>query len=435
MRIIHRSLRAFPAARCRTVAAPPSCRSSTRTCTTATTRGTTCRRRTRSPSCARPASSARSSRAPATTARSGSSRRRRISCVPSLRPYRTRGDVSTWVRDETVVAFLEDRLARQPLRRDRRVPPLRRRRRPAGAAAHGGARQAARARAARALRRRRDRAPVPPGSRTRASSGRTPASSAPRPCARCCAKHRNLWCDLAFRSEQGGGGKVPAEWRAAVHRVSRPVHGRHRHVHAGALALHRRARELVARVARRPAAAAGRAHRVAQRRRAVRGMDSRAQPMNARPRRGLRPACVPVRSCAGGRRRLRRSAAGRDAHDRRQELHGGVQDRARPHRGRRALRASISPCARAPRPRRPRSVRVDATMPEHRHGMNYRPVVTARARRRLSRRRACCSTCPAAGTSPSTSTARRPHRAAHRHAATRVTRTARCAGSPSRSAR
>ena len=27
----------------------------------------------------------------------------------------------------------------------------------------------------------------------------------------------------------------------------------------------------------------------------------------------------------------------------------------------------------------PRSVRVDATMPEHRHGMNYRPVVTARS--------------------------------------------------------
>ena len=27
----------------------------------------------------------------------------------------------------------------------------------------------------------------------------------------------------------------------------------------------------------------------------------------------------------------------------------------------------------------PRAVRVDATMPEHRHGMNYRPVVTARS--------------------------------------------------------
>ena len=30
------------------------------------------------------------------------------------------------------------------------------------------------------------------------------------------AKHRNLWCDLAFRSEQGSGGKVPAEWRALL---------------------------------------------------------------------------------------------------------------------------------------------------------------------------------------------------------------------------
>ena len=27
-------------------------------------------------------------------------------------------------------------------------------------------------------------------------------------------KHRNLWCDLAFRSEHGGGGKVSADWRA-----------------------------------------------------------------------------------------------------------------------------------------------------------------------------------------------------------------------------
>lgn len=31
--------------------------------------------------------------------------------VPSLRPYRTRGDVSTWVRDDTVATFLEERLA------------------------------------------------------------------------------------------------------------------------------------------------------------------------------------------------------------------------------------------------------------------------------------------------------------------------------------
>ena len=33
--------------------------------------------------------------------------------LPSLRPYRRRGDVSTWVRDDTVVAFLEERLRSQ----------------------------------------------------------------------------------------------------------------------------------------------------------------------------------------------------------------------------------------------------------------------------------------------------------------------------------
>ena len=32
--------------------------------------------------------------------------------VPSLRPYRTRGEISTWFRDETIVTHLEDRLKR-----------------------------------------------------------------------------------------------------------------------------------------------------------------------------------------------------------------------------------------------------------------------------------------------------------------------------------
>src|SRR5258706_8471337 len=30
--------------------------------------------------------------------------------VPSLRPYRSRGDVSTWVRDDAIIAYLEPRL-------------------------------------------------------------------------------------------------------------------------------------------------------------------------------------------------------------------------------------------------------------------------------------------------------------------------------------
>ena len=32
--------------------------------------------------------------------------------IPVLRPYRKRGDVSTWVRDETVLTYLAERLAR-----------------------------------------------------------------------------------------------------------------------------------------------------------------------------------------------------------------------------------------------------------------------------------------------------------------------------------
>src|SRR5262245_25822998 len=32
--------------------------------------------------------------------------------VPSLRPYRSRGDISTWVRDQSVISYLEERLKR-----------------------------------------------------------------------------------------------------------------------------------------------------------------------------------------------------------------------------------------------------------------------------------------------------------------------------------
>ena len=28
-------------------------------------------------------------------------------------------------------------------------------------------------------------------------------------------KHKNLWCDLAFRTDHARGGKVDADWRAA----------------------------------------------------------------------------------------------------------------------------------------------------------------------------------------------------------------------------
>ena len=134
--------------------------------------------------------------------------------LPSLRPYRTRGDIATWVRDESVVRVSRGSPRPAALRRHRRVPPVRRRCRSAGAAAHGGAREAARSRAACPFRSPTRSSACSARTRRRASSGRTRASSARRPSARCSRKHRNLWCDLAFRSEQGAGGKVPAEWRA-----------------------------------------------------------------------------------------------------------------------------------------------------------------------------------------------------------------------------
>jgi len=132
--------------------------------------------------------------------------------VPSLRPYRTRGDTATWVRDESVVAFLEDRLARHryfavgefhlygadaDLPVPRRMVELARQN---GLVLHAHSDPDAIERlfkqdpAARILW---------------AHSG----FDSPETIRMLLAKHRNLWCDLAFRSEQGSGGNVPAEWR------------------------------------------------------------------------------------------------------------------------------------------------------------------------------------------------------------------------------
>jgi hypothetical protein len=133
--------------------------------------------------------------------------------VPSLRPYRTRGDVSTWVRDDTVVAFLEDRLARQRYAAigefhlygadaDLPVP----RRMVALARQHGLVLHAhSDSDAIERLFRQYPEARI-----LWAHSG----FDRPEAVLAMLKKHRNLWCDLAFRSEQGTGGRVPAEWRS-----------------------------------------------------------------------------------------------------------------------------------------------------------------------------------------------------------------------------
>ncbi|MFO1316809.1 MAG: amidohydrolase family protein [Burkholderiales bacterium] len=133
--------------------------------------------------------------------------------VPSLRPYRTRGDVSTWVRDDTVVAFLEERLRNARYAAigefhlygadaDLPVP----RRMVALAQQHKAV-----------LHAHSDVDAIERIYRQDADARILWAHSGferPDAIREMLRRHRNLWCDLAFRSEHGSGGKVPAEWRA-----------------------------------------------------------------------------------------------------------------------------------------------------------------------------------------------------------------------------
>lgn len=133
--------------------------------------------------------------------------------LPSLRPYRHRSDVSTWVRDETVIAFLEERLRSQRYvaigefhlyGADAELPVPQRlvalaKQYQLVLHAHSDV---------EAVERlfRQD-----PGARILWAHSGFERPESVRDLLR---KHKNLWCDLAFRSEQGAGGKVPAEWRA-----------------------------------------------------------------------------------------------------------------------------------------------------------------------------------------------------------------------------
>ena len=132
--------------------------------------------------------------------------------VPSLRPYRTRGDVGTWVRDDSVAAFLEERLSRQRYAAigefhvygsdaDLPVP----RRMVALAKQYG-----------LVLHAHSDKDAIerlfgqyPEARILWAHSG----FERPEEVRDMLRRHKNLWCDLAYRSDQGANGKVPAEWR------------------------------------------------------------------------------------------------------------------------------------------------------------------------------------------------------------------------------
>jgi len=134
--------------------------------------------------------------------------------LPSLRPYRARGEISTWVRDDSVLPYLEERLRKYRYvaigefhlyGADADLPVPR------------GIVQLAR-KEKLYLHAHSDVEAVErifvqdPGARVLwAHSG----FERPERVREMLRKHRNLWCDLAFRSDHGSGGKVNPEWRAA----------------------------------------------------------------------------------------------------------------------------------------------------------------------------------------------------------------------------
>lgn len=134
--------------------------------------------------------------------------------IPVLRPYRTRADLSGWVRDETVIAHLESRLSTyryvalgeyHVYGADADLPVMRR------------VVQMAKARGlflhshADADAIERQFVQWPEARILWAHAG----FDAPEKVREMLRRHPRLWCDLAFRSEHASNGKVDPGWRAA----------------------------------------------------------------------------------------------------------------------------------------------------------------------------------------------------------------------------
>lgn len=134
--------------------------------------------------------------------------------LPVLRPYRSRGEIGTWLQDGTVVAHLEARLAKHRyvaigeyhvFGADADLPVMRRvvqlaRQHQIYLHSHSDA---------DAIERqfRQD----PHARILWAHSG----FDTPEKVREMLRRHKNLWCDLAFRSDHASGSRVDAGWRAA----------------------------------------------------------------------------------------------------------------------------------------------------------------------------------------------------------------------------
>ncbi|GAB4187211.1 MAG: hypothetical protein OHK0024_27660 [Thalassobaculales bacterium] len=133
--------------------------------------------------------------------------------VPVLRPYRTRGDISVWLRDPGVLDYLEDRLRRfsyagigefHAYGGDADLPAMVRvvemaRRHRLFLHCHGDA-----AAVDRLFAHDRDATVL------WAHAG----FARPAEVAAALRRHANLWADLAFRSDHAGDGTIDPEWRA-----------------------------------------------------------------------------------------------------------------------------------------------------------------------------------------------------------------------------
>jgi hypothetical protein len=134
--------------------------------------------------------------------------------IPELRPYRTRGEIGTWFRDETLIPYLESRLSKYKYvgigefhlyGADADLPVPRRMVQLAkkyGLFLHAHSDIDAVERLFRQW---------PQARILWAHSG----FERPERVAEMLRKHKNLWCDLAFRTDQVSGGKVDPAWRAA----------------------------------------------------------------------------------------------------------------------------------------------------------------------------------------------------------------------------
>ena len=155
--------------------------------------------------------------------------------VPELRPYRSRGELVTWAQGSDGDPVPRGPAVEAQVRGDRRVPHLRRRCRPAQ---HARASSSSPSSTGCSC----IRIPMPtPSTRHFQQDPNAKVLWAhsgferPEKVREMLRKYPNLWCDLAFLTvacleRQGGAGLA-----RGLPRVSRPLRGRHRHLHAGAL--------------------------------------------------------------------------------------------------------------------------------------------------------------------------------------------------------